>query len=343
MAFPELTLSQLDPERVNELSRAFWNSAILRAGIKLGVFALLDKAALTAEQVAKQVGASPRYVQSFLDACVVLGLLNHQDDRYINSPLASQALVAGKPKYVGDLVLHITNHWETWGRLDQLIRDGKTLLPFETGYVDAATYWRDYMVGQHNRALAGQAEQLVKTVDLQGRKRMLDLGGGAASYSIALCQANPRLQSVVIDRAEPLAIARQLVEQAGLQKRVRLMEGDFLTVDLGRHSDIALISGVLMIMSREECRRLLHRAYEALVPGGQVIVQDFMRLDPSPARTLMDTLMDLYTLIAFDSNGGDRSGEEVARWLQEAGFGGVRMVPLPTHLAIITGEKPRGE
>ncbi len=332
----------LDPERINELSRSFWNSAILRAGIKLGVFALLDMGGLTAEQVAHRIKASPRYVQAFLDSCIVLGLLDKQGDIYVDSPLASQSLVPGKDKYVGDLVLHITNHWETWGRLDKLIREGKTVLPFETGYVDAATYWRDYMWGQHNRALAGQAEQLVKTVDMNNKRRMLDLGGGAASYSIALCQANPRLESVVIDRREPLAIARQVVEKAGLQKRVRLVEGDFFTADLGRDSDVALISGVMMILSEDECHRLLQRTYGALVPGGQIIIQDFMRLDPSPGRRLMDTLMDLYTLIAFDPSGGDRTGEEVARWVQEAGFGSVSMVPLPTHLAIITGEKSKG-
>ncbi len=240
----ETSVANLDPERINELSRSFWNSAILRAGMKLGVFALLDKGSLTAEQVALQIKASPRYVQALLDACIVLGLLARQGERYANSSLASQSLVPGNDRYVGDLVLHITNHWETWGRLDQLIREGKTLLPFETGYVDTATYWRNYMWGQHNRALAGQGEQLVKTVDLNNKRRLLDLGGGGASYSIALCQANPKLQSVVIDQREPLAIAGQVVKQAGLQKRVRLVEGDFFTVDLGRDSDVALISGV---------------------------------------------------------------------------------------------------
>lgn len=36
---------------------------------------------------------------------------------------------------------------------------------------------------------------------------MLDLGGAAASYSIALCNANPNLKAVVVDFKEPLEIA----------------------------------------------------------------------------------------------------------------------------------------
>ena len=330
----------LGPEPVNELSRAFWNSAILRAGIKLGVFSLLEQTNLSSDQVASRIGASSRFVQAFLDACVVLNLLEKSGDGYRNASLASNFLVPGNQEYVGDLVLHITNHWESWGHLDQLIQQGKTLLPFETDYVAESTYWTDYMMGQHNRAVAGQARYLVENLDLRGRRKLLDLGGGAASYSIALCKANPRLRAVVIDRQEPLAIAKRLVSEHGLQERVHLVEDDFNTANLGTDSDIVLISGVVLIKSQEECRHLFARAYDALLPGGLIIVQDFMRLDHGPHRKSLDSLMDLYVLIAFDPGAGDRPGEEIVSWLHDAGFHNTKPIPLPTHLALITAEKP---
>ena len=329
----------LDSERLNEMSRSFWSSAILRAGLKLGVFALLEGSLLSPDEVARCVSGAPRYVQAFLDACVVLGLLEKKDNEFTNSSAASDFLVKGKPQYVGDLILHITNHWESWGHLAQLIREGKSPLPFESGYVDANTYWTDYMMGQHNRAEAGQSYYLVQNVDLRGRRKMLDLGGGAASYSIALCGANPQLHSVVIDQKEPLNIARGLVEERGLQGQISLVEGDFNTADLGMDSDVVLISGVVLIKSEEDCRRLFKLAYDALTPGGLVIVQDFMRVDHSPERMLMDTLMDMYVLIAFDPGAGDRFGEEVSSWLEDTGFRNSKMTALPTHLALITAEK----
>ncbi len=86
----------LDPESINELARGFWHSAILRAGLRLGVFPILDGKSLTSQAVAQCIGASPRYVQAFLDSCVVLDLLEKGGDRYINSPLASKFLVKGK-------------------------------------------------------------------------------------------------------------------------------------------------------------------------------------------------------------------------------------------------------
>ena len=88
--------SNLDAETVNELARQFWHSAILRAGIKLDVFSLLDGNAFTSQEVADRIDASPRYAQAFLDSCVVLDLLDKQGEAYTNSALASKFLVKGK-------------------------------------------------------------------------------------------------------------------------------------------------------------------------------------------------------------------------------------------------------
>lgn len=344
--YMELAMSQtetsivLDPENINELARCFWYSSILRAGIKLGAFDLLENETLTSGNVAERISADPRYVRAFLDSCVVLELLEKREDTYINSPQASRYLVKGKKEYVGDHALHHTNTWALWGRLDEIIKEGKTQLPYETGYVDASTYWTNYMMGQHNRAASGQAQQLVENLDLQGRQKLLDLGGGTASYSIALCGANPQLRAVVVDRKEPLSIARPLVEEHNLQDRITFLEGDMFAVTLEKDFDVALISGVVLITSEEDCRGFFELAYRSLLPGGTIIVQDYMRLDNSPERVRLDTLENMYVMVAFDPGAEDREGELVASWLRDTGFQNPKMIPLPTQLALITAEKP---
>ena len=342
MTGPSGAAVDLGAERVSELARTFWYSAILRAGIKLDVFSLLEDNSLTSDEVARRISASPRYVQAFLDSCVVLELLEKRDDKYSSSPMTSKFLVKGKKEYVGDHALHHTNTWASWGRLDEIVKEGKTLLPYETGYVDAATYWTDYMIGQHNRATSGQAYYLVENVDLRDRRKLLDLGGGAASYSIALCGANPQLKAVVVDRKEPLSIARPLVEERNLQDQITLLEGDFLETELATDYDVALISGVVLIKPEVDCRRVFKRAHDALVPGGIVVIQDYLRIDHSPERVRLDTLEDMYVLVAFDPGAGDREGDEVASWLKDAGFQNSKLIPLPTQLALIIAEKPSG-
>ena len=332
----------LGAESVNELARNFWYSAILRAGIKLDVFSLLENASLTSQEVALRIDASPRYTQSFLDCCAVLDLLDKEEDKFHNSSMASKFLVKGKTAYVGDHALHHTNTWESWGHLDQVIKEGKTLLPYETGYVDADTYWTDYMIGQHNRATSGQAHYLVKSLDLQAKRKLIDLGGGAASYSIALCNANPQLEAVVVDQKEPLSIARPLVEADNLQDQITLLEGSFFDTELGTGYDVCLISGVVLIKPEEDCRRLFNLAFDILEPGGLVVIQDYMNIEDDPQRKRLDTLEDLYVLVVFDPGAGDRQGAEVASWLEDTGFQNTKTIQLPTQLGLVTAEKPTG-
>ncbi len=332
--------AELVPELINELSRNFWNSAVLRAGIKLGVFPLLEHQSLTASAIADHLSANLRFVGAFLEACTILGLLDKTGETYRNADMATAFLIPDKPDYVGNLVLHITNYWHTWGNLDTLIREGCTELPFENGYTDAATYWKDYMEGQHNRATAGQGQNLAQSVDLRGHEKMLDLGGGAASYSLALCAANPHLHAYVVDAKEPLAIAKPLVEAHHLQDRITLIEGNMHTIDLEKDHDVVLISGVVLIKSEDDCRHIFRRSYDALKPGGLIIVQDFMRIDHSEKRRFLDTMMDMYVVIGFDPGASDRYGADYAAWLHDTGFDNIKQIPLPTQLAIIMAEKP---
>ncbi|EDN71446.1 O-methyltransferase, family 2 [Beggiatoa sp. PS] len=328
-------------DKLHDLSLNYWKSGILRAAVKLDLFSLLEKQSLSANEVSQHLKAkNPRFVQAFLEACVVLELLDKEGSQFKNSAMSNEFLVPGKQKYFGDLARHITNHWNTWGKLDTLVLEGQTELPFENGFVDAPTYWTDYMMGQHNRAMMGQGKNLVENVDLSNKQKLLDLGGGTGSYSIALCQANPQLKAVIVDQKEPLEIAQRLVDENQLSDRITLIEGDMNTIELDNDYDMVLISGVVLIASEEMCLRVFRRVYKALRPGGVIVVQDYMQMDHSPKRRFLDTITDLYVLICFSPDAGDRFGDEVVSWLTKAEFTNAKQIPLPTHLALITAEKP---
>jgi cyclopropane fatty-acyl-phospholipid synthase-like methyltransferase len=236
--------------------------------------------------------------------------------------------------------LHITNHWLAWGKLDQLIIEGRTEPPFENKFVDVPTYWRDYMYGQHNRAESGQAANLAEKVNLAGKRKLLDLGGGMGSYTVPLCKENPDLRADIVDQKEPLELALKIVEENNLTDRIFLKEGDFHTIELDTDYDAVLVSGVVCIKSETECASVFQRAFNALAPGGMVIVQDFMRIGDNPHKNFLDTMMDLYLKIAFNPEAGDFAGEEVVSWLKGTGFINFKQIPLPTQLNIITAEKP---
>jgi hypothetical protein len=104
-------LLPMNPESLNEMSRNYWNSAILGAAIKLDIFTLLEpkeqnSAGLSHADLVQRVGADERFLHAFLGACAALGLVELQHGIYRNSPAASSFLIKGKEQYVGDLVLH---------------------------------------------------------------------------------------------------------------------------------------------------------------------------------------------------------------------------------------------
>ena len=320
----------------------FWNTAVLRAGITLGIFSLLEeKQPCSDEFIIKHLNSDPKFTHSFLEACVVLGFLEKDGNEDKNTQDTSDRLIPGKVDYLGDLALHITNYWSSWGKLDQLIIEGRTELPFENGFVDAPTYWKDYMYGQHNRAESGQINNLIQNTDLTGRKKILDVGGGMGSYSIPLCQAYPNLQVCLLDAKEPLELAQKQVEEKKVGDRVLLKEGDFHTMELDTDYDVVLISGVFSVTNEEENRQICARAFEVLQPGGLVIIQDFSQIGENKEKHFLDTMMDLYVKIAFSPRAGDFTGEEVVSWLTNVGFENHKQILLPTQLNIITAEKPQ--
>ena len=326
---------------VHEAIYAYWRTGILRAGIELRAFArLAEVPGRSAADLADDLGADPSFLRAWLEASVALAFLVHQGEGYALSEASRAALTPGSPDFVGDLALHITNHWGTMGQLADLIRDGRAAAPPTTGFVTEARYWRDYMRGQHDRAVAGQGQSLVRGVDLSGARRLVDLGGGMASYSAALCEVNPDLMIDLVDVAESLAQARAVVAARGLTERIRLVEGDFHDVRLEGGYDAALISGVVCISSPEQCVVAFRRAYDLLRPGGVLVVQDFFRIDDSPRRALLDDLMDLYLKVAFTPRAGDHEGERVMDWLRAAGFEQITPIRTMTQLEVITGRRP---
>ena len=84
----------LGAERVNELARNFWYSAILRAGINLDVFSLLENNALTSEEVADRIEAQSGF--STMQSAITM-LATPHDMRGRMMGLLSVCIGAGTP------------------------------------------------------------------------------------------------------------------------------------------------------------------------------------------------------------------------------------------------------
>jgi cyclopropane fatty-acyl-phospholipid synthase-like methyltransferase len=177
-------------------------------------------------------------------------------------------------------------------------------------------------------------------VDFSGRKRLLDVGGGPGTYSIALVQKTPGLTSTVLDLPGVLEITREIVEAHGCSDRISRLPGDYLTTPFGAGYDATLLSGMMHREHEAECRLLLKKSFDAMEAGGLVLVSDVFFEDDqknSPPMALSFALNMMLT----SNHGSAHAKTEMSRWMTETGFTGITMksMPPPNPHTLIIGHK----
>ncbi len=327
-----------DPSSIMELSTAYWASQTLLTANRIGLFAELAAEPRSAEMLARSLGTEPRPTELLLNACVALGLLQQRDNGYVASPLASAFLVPGSPGYLGNAISYSDNLYETWGKLEQALREGKPPMPAEeyTGEDEEKT--RHFVYGMHDRA-KGIGQAMVTMVDLSDRRQMLDVGGGPGTYSSLFVQRHSKLRSRVLDLPGVVAIASEIIASLGVSDRVETLPGHYLDSDYPEGNDVVLISGVFHRETEADCRQLIEKARDSLVPGGLLIVSDVFS-DEGGAGPLFATLFGLNMMLTAP-NGGVHADRDVARWMTAAGFEEtvIKSFPPPMPHRMVTGIK----
>jgi SAM-dependent methyltransferase len=335
VAVSELTLRN----ELLAMARGGWLSHLLVTASEAGVFAALAAGGLTAEDAAAACGTDPDATARLLGACAAAGLLTHAGGRFGNGPMAEAFLVPGRPGYLGHWVALMGDFTRVWSRLGDTIRTGKPVGPPEG--LGAGQGLRTFALAMHEWAL-GPGRDLVSRVDLAGRRRLLDVGGGLGTYAVLLAERFPSLRATVLDTEAMVALARPVIAAAGLADRVDTRAGDYTRDDLGEAYDAALLSNVLHQEAAEGCRVLLRRVHAALDPGGLVIVNG-IHVNADGVGPLWPALQSLLQLQLW--GGRVYSLDDSGAMLREAGF--VDLATIPGSLlsgggALLVATKPAG-
>jgi SAM-dependent methyltransferase len=299
--------------RISEIANAYKQSQLLFTAVSSDVFTLLESPR-TAAELAAEKNWSARGAAIFLDGLVGIGLLAKDSDRYVNTPAASACLVPGKPAYQGAIIRHTQNSWDIWACLEESVRTGTGV---RRGQHDDPEELRDFILGMANIAMLS-APDLLEHVDVAPYRRLLDIGGGPATYTITILRANPDIRATLFDFPNVVDIAREQVEQAGFAGRVSFIAGDCTRDDLGRGYDLVLLSNVVHILGPEENAALVRKCFDALEPGGTLIIKDFLT-DPGQAGPPFSLVFAVHMLLHTEQ-GRTYSIGEVRAWTEAAGF-----------------------
>ena len=167
----------------------------------------------------------------------------------------------------------------------------------------------------------GPAAEIAGIVAPAPGGRLLDVGAGPGTYSLAFLRANPEMSATLLDLPSTLKVTRRmLAEHPLLAARSRLRAGNYREASFGREEyDLVLLSHITHDENPEVNRRLLEESFRALKPGGRVIVHDFM-LDADRVRPVFGALFSVH-MLAYTEGGRTYTSAEYGKWLRRAGFG----------------------
>ena len=112
-------------------------------------------------------------------------------------------------------------------------------------------------------------------------------------------------------------VFQDYVASFGLAERLRFEPGDFFQDPLPT-ADVLVMGHILHDWDFQQKQLLISKAYQALRPGGALLIYEAL-IDDERRHNTFGLLMSLNMLIET-SGGFDYTGADCCRWLKEAGF-----------------------
>lgn len=319
--------SRPDPSRIMDLASAFYGSGVLFTASDVGIFGYLAKNPNSkSEDIASALSLDPRGTRLLVDGCVALGLLVKEGLCYRNTSESGIFLVPGSPGDLSQALRYNRDVYAAWGRLADLVHTGKPVERPQIHLGEDPSRTRTFVLSMHGRAL-GIGRAVVPHLDLAGRKRLLDIGGGPGTYSVLIAQANPEISCTVLDLPAVTAIASELIEQQGMSGRVKTTAGNYRVDSFPEGNDAVIIFGALHQESEDSVRDIMRRAYAALTPGGVIYVMDMMT-DSSRTAPVFSALFAINMALTAE-NGWVFSDADLKLWMENAGFTDFSVKPVP--------------
>lgn len=333
-------MTSQDPSRIMALSTGYWASQTLLTANRLKLFDVLSGGGKSAADVASELQLDERATTLLLKACVALGLCDFAAGEFSNSTASATFLQSDSPASLANAIHYSDHLYSTWGDLEKAVRTGAPPKRAETYLGEDDEQTRHFVYGMHNRAMAiGRA--LTSMVDMTGRKRLLDIGGGPGTYSALLTERYSGLVADVLELEGVAKIASEILDSMDASQRVTMLPGDYHVSEFGSGYDVVLMSGMFHRETEANCRVLIEKAGACLEPGGLLVVSDIFA-DAGGTGPEFATLFGLNMMLTAP-DGGVHADEDVAGWMSDAGFEALarQSFPPPMPHRIVTGVKRR--
>ena len=178
----------------------------------------------------------------------------------------------------------------------------------------------------------GVSEAVVHAYNFSGVGTIVDVGGGHGTLLSAILRGNAHLKGILFDLPHVADGARGLMASAGVADRCQIHGGDFLA-EVPAGGDAYILSWIIHDWDRGRAVTILKRCRQAMPTTGRLLLVE--AVIPPGNEPHAGKIMDFVMLTAL--GGQERTEEQYADLLQEAGFRLSAVVPTASPMTIIEG------
>lgn len=287
------------------------------------------KKGILVEDISAELNLSKYSVQVLLDAGISCGVVMQKEDKFVltktgyfilNDPLTEanmdfvqdvnylgfynleDSVKNGKPEG-----LKVFGKWKT-------IYEGLSALPekVKDSWFKFDHYYSDLVF-----------PLVMPLIFADKPKHLLDIGGNTGKFSIKAAQYNPDVKITILDHPGQLNVAYQKIEEVGLSDRIDGFPIDLLNPKNAYPNDIDAIwmSQFLDCFSEEEITHLLSRAFDALVPGGILYINEtYWDRQNYVASSYSLNMTSLYFTAMANGNSRMYHSDDMIRLIKKVGF-----------------------
>lgn len=315
---------------------------VLAIALHVKLFKHIEEQPCTALDLAKLLSFDPTNTKIFLEALVMLELIEERDAFYTNTPLSKTFFVFDAPRYCGDVFLH-RKAMLTQGvkMLEPLLEEGNR----HTIQTKQPTKWaqasKKFLKQEQKTLISQVALACVKHASsLPKNAKILDIGCASGIIGLELLRANPSWSGIFFDYPEVIEIVQEHIEEYALSSRALLRCGNVQTDEFGNGYDLIWCSNLLYFL--EDPSALIKKLYNALNPNG-VLISAHVEIDATNPQH-----SDRFFYFLFLNLQGKRifKPEELSEMFTQAGFSQMQtftshdMPMTPTTIHILKKEAP---
>ncbi len=269
--------------RANELVfKGLVEFGCIKAAFELDLFTRLADGAMEVDALAASVSAIPPRLGMLLEALRQIGITAEEGGKWSLTPFAKTMFLPNSdlPNLymipVTQAMAHLSDNF--YLKIADAVR-GKVTFKAEVPYPPVTREDNLYFEEIHRSNAHFAILLLLEEANLANASTLVDVGGGIGDISAALLKKFPQLDSTILN----LPGAVDLVNENAIEKGV----GDRLrgaAVDIYKEpypaADAVLFCRILYSANEQLTTMLCTKAFDALTPGGKVLILDMIIDDP---------------------------------------------------------------